>query len=138
MGDIKDTKRLYYALRGKYAREIRQINAKHMFVTNDEDDALYWAKYLKVMKRWRALENPNGTVRVPNGNFEKQWRWKPEFNEEYKALTLQLKEVYKQLERAESVQEREHFKDCIRTLKEERRACTTYTDRITGEPRPIQ
>ena len=64
MSEIRDPKRFYYAMRSKYMREARQIGHKLMLATTEEEDALQWEKYCKVMKRWRSLKKPEGWRRI--------------------------------------------------------------------------
>lgn len=129
MAEIRDPKRFYYAMRNKYMREAKQIGQKLMLATTDEEDALQWEKYKKIMKRWRALKKPDGITHGNDTEFQSYLNQKPEFNDAYIELTLQLKELYRQMNQAKSKQERLAIEDKIRALKKKRLATTTYTDR---------
>ena len=132
MAEIRDPKRFYYAMRSKYMREAKQIGQKLMLATTDEEDALQWEKYKKVMKRWRALKKPEGITHSDDAQFQSYLNQKPEFNDAYVELTIQLKELYTQMNQAKSKQERYAAEDQIRDLKKKRSASTTYTVRDTG------
>ena len=134
MAEIRDPKRFYYAMRSKYMREAKQIGHKLLLATNEEEDALQWEKYKKVMKRWRELKKPEGITHGEDVAFQTHWHWKPAFNDEYVALMQQLKELYSQMNRAKSKQERCMIEEKIRVVKRKRYAVTTFTDRETGEP----
>ena len=131
MAEIRDPKRFYYAMRSKYMREAKQIGQKLLLATTEEEDALQWEKYKKVMKRWRALKKPDGITHSDDTEFQSYLNQKPEFNEAYVELTLQLKELYRQMNQAKSKQERYVIEDKIRVLKKKRSASTTYTIRDT-------
>lgn len=132
MAEIRDPKRFYYAMRSKYMREAKQIGHKLMLATTEEEDALQWGKYKKVMKRWRALKKPEGINQRDDAAFQPHLRWKPEFNEAYVEATLQLRQLYVQMNQARSKQERHMIERDIYTIKKKRTAVTTYTDRETG------
>lgn len=134
MAEIRDPKRFYYAMRSKYMREAKQIGHKLFLATTDEEDALQWEKYQKVMKRWRALEKPEGIAHSDDRAFQTYLNWKPEFNDAYVELTLRLKELYVQMNQAKSKQERYVIEDKIRIVKRKRYETTTFTDRETGAP----
>ena len=129
MAEIRDPKRFYYAMRSKYMREAKQIGQKLLLATTEEEDALQWEKYKKVMKRWRALKKPEGITHGDDSGFQPYLNWKPDFNEAYVELTLQLKELYAQMNQAKSRQERLVIEDKIRAMKKKRAATTTYTSR---------
>lgn len=131
MAEIRDPKRLYYAMRSKYMREAKQIGHKLSLATTEEEDALQWEKYRKVMKRWRSLKKPDGIAHNNDAVFQSYLNWKPEFNEAYVELTLQLKELYVQMNQAKSKQERCAIESKIHDLKKKRSASTTYTVRDT-------
>ena len=131
MAEIRDPKRFYYAMRSKYMREAKQIGQKLLLATTEEEDALQWEKYKKVMKRWRALKKPDGITHSDDTEFQSYLNQKPEFNDAYVELTLQLKELYRQMNQAKSKQERYVIEDKIRVLKKKRSASTTYTIRDT-------
>lgn len=134
MTEPRDPKRFYYAMRGKYMREAKQISHKLSLATTDEEDALQWEKYKKVLKRWRALKKPEGVTHNDDVMLHLH-RWtKPIFNDEYVALTMQLKELYRQMNQAKSKHERYQIEDKIHTVKKRRNAATTYIDRETGNP----
>ena len=133
MSEIRDPKRFYYAMRNKYMREARQIGHKLMLATTEEEDALQWEKYCKVMKRWRSLKKPEGITHNDDTEFQSYLNWKPEFNDTYVELTIQLKELYAQMNQAKSKRERYEIEDKIRAIKKKRLAVTTYADRETGE-----
>lgn len=134
MAEIRDPKRFYYAMRSKYMREARQIGQKLLLATTEEEDALQWEKYRKVMKRWRALKKPEGIHHGDDTLFQSYFNLKPEFNDAYVELTLRLKELYAQMSKAKSKRERYEIQDRIRALKRKRSAATNYTDRSTGKP----
>ncbi len=134
MAEIKDPKRYYYAMRSRYMRELKQLGHKLSLATSDEEDAQLWEKYKKVLERWRALEIPEGVKHGNHSALNTQVFWKPEFNDEYVELTLQLKGLYSKLSRVNSVGEREALEDEIRALKKKRSSVTTYINRETGEP----
>ncbi len=134
MAEIRDPKRFYYAMRSKYMREAKQIGHKLLLATTEEEDALQWEKYCKVMKRWRCLKKPDGITHSDDAQFQSYLNQKPEFNDVYIELTLQLKELYAQMNQAKSKQERFLIEDKIRTLKKKRSASTTYTIRAGVEP----
>ena len=133
MAEIRDPKRFYYAMRSKYMREARQIGHKLQLATTEEEDAWQWEKYCKVMKRWRALKKPEGITHGEDTEFQSYLNQKPEFNDAYVELTLQLKDLHRQMNQAKSKQERYVIEDKIRAVKKKRTAVTTYTDRETGE-----
>lgn len=133
MAEIRDPKRFYYAMRSKYMREAKQIGQKLMLATTDEEDALQWEKYKKVVKRWRALKKPDGITHGDDTAFQSYLNRKPEFNDAYVELTLQLKDLYRQMNQAKSKRERYEIEEKIRTVKKKRSAATTYTDRENGE-----
>ena len=129
MAEIRDPKRFYYAMRSKYMREAKQIGHKLSLAISEEEDALYWEKYKKVIERWRALEIPEG---IKPGNYtalQTKEFWKPEFNPEYIALTIQLRELCIQLNKAKTKQECHVLENEIRTLKKKRSSVTTWTGR---------
>ena len=132
MAEIRDPKRFYYAMRSKYMREAKQIGQKLQLATTEEEDALQWEKYKKVMKRWRALKKPEGISHGDDTEFQSYLNQKPEFNEAYIELTLQLKELYRQMNQAKSKQERLVIEDKIRAVKKKRSVSTTYTVRDAG------
>ncbi len=132
MAEIRDPKRFYYAMRSKYMREAKQIGQKLMLATTDEEDALQWEKYKKVMKRWRALKKPDGITHSDDAVFQSHLNRKPEFNDVYVELTLQLKDLYRQMSQAKSKQERYMIEEKIRTVKKKRSESTTYTVRDAG------
>ena len=132
MAEIRDPKRFYYAMRSKYMREAKQIGQKLMLATTDEEDALQWEKYKKVMKRWHALRKPDGITHSDDTEFQSYLNQKPEFNEAYIELTLQLKELYRQMNQAKSKRERYEIEEKIREVKKKRSASTTYTVRDAG------
>lgn len=129
MAEIRDPKRFYYAMRSKYMREAKQIGQKLMLATTDEEDALQWEKYKKVMKRWRALKKPDGITHSDDIAFQSYLNWKPEFNEVYVELTLQIKDLYARMKQAKTKQECCAIEDKIRGLKKKHTASTTYTVR---------
>ena len=131
MAEIRDPKRFYYAMRSKYMREAKQIGQKLLLATTEEEDALQWEKYQKVIKRWRALKKPDGINHSDDEQFQSYLNQKPEFNDAYVELTMQLKELYTQMKQAKSKQERYMIEDKIRTVKKKRAAATTYTIRDT-------
>ena len=132
MAEIRDPKRFYYAMRSKYMREARQIGHKLMLATTEEEDALQWEKYCKVMKRWRSLKKPDSITHNDDTEFQSYLNWKPEFNDAYVELTIQLKELYTLMNQAKTKQERYAAEDKIRDLKKKRSASTTYTVRDPG------
>ena len=134
MAEIRDPKRFYYAMRSKYMREAKQIGQKLLLATTEEEDALQWEKYKKVMKRWRALEIPEGVKHGNHVALQTRVFWKPEFNDEYVELTVQLKGLYSKMNQSKSKQERYALEDEIRALKKKRSSVTTYIDRETGVP----
>ena len=134
MAEIRDPKRFYYAMRSKYMREARQVGHKLQLATTEEEDALQWEKYCKVMKRWRSLKKPDGINHSADEQFQSYLSQKPEFNGAYVELTLQLKDLYTQMNQAKSKQERYAIEDKIRIVKKKRSAVTTYTDREIGNP----
>ncbi len=136
MAEIRDPKRFYYAMRSKYMREAKQIGQKLLLAATEEEDALQWEKYKKVMKRWRALKKPDGIAHGNDTEFQSYLNWKPAFNDAYVELTLQLKELYAQMNQANSKQERLIIEDKIRAMKKKRAATTTYTDREAGNSSP--
>ena len=138
MAEIRDPKRFYYAMRSKYMREAKQIGHKLLLATTEDEDALQWEKYRKVMKRWRALKKPDGITHSDDAQFRSYLNQKPEFNDAYVELTIQLKELYTQMNQAKSKRERYEIEDKIRAIKKKRSAVTTYTDRETGEPVPVK
>ena len=131
MAEIRDPKRFYYAMRSKYMREAKQIGQKLLLATTEDEDALQWEKYRKVMKRWRALKKPDGITSGDDAQFQSYLNQKPEFNDAYVELTMQLKELYTQMKQATSKQERYMIEDKIHTVKKKRAAATTYTIRDT-------
>ena len=132
MAEIRDPKRFYYAMRSKYMREARQIGHKLQLATTEEEDALQWEKYCKVMKRWRSLKKPDSITHNDDTEFQSYLNWKPEFNDAYVELTIQLKELYTLMNQAKTKQERYAAEDKIRDLKKKRSASTTYTVRDPG------
>ena len=112
-------------------REAKQIGQKLLLATTEEEDALQWEKYQKVIKRWRALKKPDGINHSDDEQFQSYLNQKPEFNDAYVELTMQLKELYTQMKQAKSKQERYMIEDKIRTVKKKRAAATTYTIRDT-------
>ena len=116
-------------MRSKYMREAKQIGQKLQLATTEEEDALQWEKYKKVMKRWRALKKPEGISHGDDTEFQSYLNQKPEFNEAYVELTLQLKELYRQMNQAKSKRERCEIEDKIRAMKKKRAVSTTYTVR---------
>lgn len=134
MAEIRDPKRFYYAMRGKYMREARQIGQKLQLAVTEEEDALWWEQYCKVMKRWRALKKPDGTEQNEAAEFQPHLNRKPEFNEAYVELTLQLKSLYARMNQTKSKQERLVIEDMIRGVKTARAASTVYTVRSAGAP----
>ena len=129
MAEIRDPKRFYYAMRSKYMREAKQIGHKLLLATTEEEDALQWEKYRKVMKRWRALKKPDGITHSDDAQFRSYLNQKPEFNDAYVELTIQLKELYTQMNQAKSKRERCEIEDKIRAMKKKRAVSTTYTVR---------
>lgn len=134
MAEIRDPKRFYYAMRSKYMREAKQIGQKLLLATTEEEDALQWEKYKKVMKRWRALKKPEGITHRDDTEFLPHLNRKPEFNAVYTELTMEMKELYARLSRARSAEERRGLEKQIRDLGKRRAASTVYTNRKTGEP----
>lgn len=134
MAEIKDPKRFYYAMRSRYLREAKQLGHRLSLAISDEEDAQHWEKYKKVLERWRALEIPEGVKHGNHATLNTQVFWKPEFNDEYVELTLQLKGLYAKMNQAKSKQERYALEDEIRALKKKRSSVTTYINRETGEP----
>lgn len=135
MAEIRDPKRFYYAMRSKYMREASQIERKLTLAVTEEEDALLWEQYRKVMKRWRALKRPDS---IPPddavGSLHPHLNRRPEFNDEYIELTVQLKTLYAQMNRMRSRSERYALENQIRIIKKKRAAATTYTIRQTGIP----
>ena len=119
-------------MRSRYMREAGQIGQKLFLAVTDEEDALQWEKLKKVMKRWRALKKPDGITHGDDALIPQYLCCRPEFNEEYVELTLQLKALIAQMNQVRTAREKREIEDEIRTVKKKRCTVTTYTDRITG------
>ena len=130
MAEIKDPKRYYYAMRSKYMREARQIRHRLSLATTDAEDALQWEQYQKVLRRWRALEIPEGVKAGKPAALQEQVFRKPVLNDAYIELTVQLKALYAERSRAKTRQERSAIEHRIRLLKKQRAVVTAYVDRI--------
>ena len=129
MAEIKDPKRFYYAMRSKYMRESRQISHRLSLAITEEEDALYWEQYRKVLKRWQTLEVPEGIRPGKNALPQKQVHWKPVLNDAYIELTTRLKALYAARSKATTAQGRHAIESEIKLLKQKRSAATSYVKR---------
>ena len=129
MAKLRDPKRYYYAMRSKYFREMNQIGQKINFALSEEEDALYWDKMIKVLKRWRALKAPDGIKVREEAEPWMKWRFKPIFNDDYVFLTMKMREIYAQKGTARTEQERDAIDETVRRLEKRRNLVTTFTER---------
>ena len=133
MAEIRNPQKYYYAMRGRFARATKQIGHKLSLATSEEEDALLWAKYEKVLKQWRDLEHSTGISRREDWSLRQRRFWKPIFNETYIELTQQLNALYEQRSGMDPNEERNAIDAEIEAIKEKRKTATTYVDRETGE-----
>ena len=131
MAEIKDPKRFYYAMRSRYLREAKQTGHKLSLAVSDEEDALLWEKYKKIMERYRALKAPEGVRHEPA--VREHTFLKPVFNAEYIELTHELKGLYANFKGVKSEAERLCLEEKIRRLKRRRMTVTDFVDRETGD-----
>lgn len=133
MAQTRDPKGCYYRDRDRYMRITRCVGHKLELATTEENDALLWEKYSRVLQKWRKLEKPEGVRHRDDLALRRERYLRPEFNEDYVALTEEIALLYQEKDRAKSRTERAAIDEKIHALKQKRRTVTNYYDRETGE-----
>lgn len=133
MPEVKHPKKYYYTMRNRCMRDLKQIGQSLSLALTEEEDALLWEKYKKVLERWRRLERPEGVNHREDLRLRQNRFWRPVFNDEYIELTRQLTAIYDRKRGEKSKQEQNRIEEEIRAIKKKRYSVTTYYDRETGE-----